>query len=550
MTFHEKWRMILALVAALWCAAPVLAQSTGTVHGTLTDPSGAAVANATVIAVTPDGQAKTVTTNRTGAYEVSGLAPGNYTLTVSAPGFADFAKDDVNVAAGQSQLLNIQLSIAVEKEKVNVTDQGGAPTVSTDPSANAGAIILRGQDLDALPDDPDELQTDLEALAGPSAGPNGGQMYIDGFTAGQLPPKSSIREIRINQNPFSAEYDQLGYGRIEIFTKPGTDQFHGQFMIHGTGDALNARNPFLGAAEQPPYHSILYNGNIGGPIISKKMSFFFNIDYRDMDEISIINTPALDASLNPIQFTQAVPNPRTRTNLTPRVDYQLSSHNTLTVRYQYYRENEQNDGIGQFSLPTQGYNNLETEHTVQISDTQTLSERTINETRFQYVRSNTTQTVLDTSPTVNVNGAFIGGGNNLGNLLQTTGGYEIQNYTSIAAGRHFIKFGVRSRIDRDTTDRTQGFNGSFLFNSLTSYQITEQDLQASFTPEEIRADCRGTTPTGVPICGGASQFTQVIGNSNVNNTYADVEPYFQDEWRFRPNITFNFGLRYEWQNHF
>ena len=73
-------------------------------------------------------------------------------------------------------------------------------------------------------------QTDLQALAGPSAGPNGGQIYIDGFTGGQLPPKSSIREIRINQNPFSAEYDKLGYGRIEIFTKPGTDKYHGQIL--------------------------------------------------------------------------------------------------------------------------------------------------------------------------------------------------------------------------------------------------------------------------------------------------------------------------------
>src|ERR1039458_10391788 len=80
------------------------------------------------------------------------------------------------------------------------------------PANNAGTIIISGKELEALPDDPDELLTDLQALAGPSAGPNGGQLYIDGFTAGQLPPKSSIREIRINQNPFSAEYDKLGYG--------------------------------------------------------------------------------------------------------------------------------------------------------------------------------------------------------------------------------------------------------------------------------------------------------------------------------------------------
>src|SRR4029077_17022719 len=138
--------------------------------------------------------------------------PGTYSVTVSAPGFADYAKDGVQVVGGSSQLVNVALAIAVEKEKINVTDQG--TTVDTNPTNNAGAITLSGKDLDALPDDPDELQTDLEALAGPSAGPSGGQIYIDGFTAGQLPPKSSIREIRINQNPFSAEYDKLGYGRV------------------------------------------------------------------------------------------------------------------------------------------------------------------------------------------------------------------------------------------------------------------------------------------------------------------------------------------------
>ena len=117
--------------------------------------------------------------------------------------------------------------------------------MDVNPSNNANTIVLQGKDLEALSDDPDELESELQALAGPSAGPNGGQMYIDGFTAGQLPPKASIREIRINQNPFSSEYAPLvGYGRVEIFTKPGTDTLHGQFMISGNDSAFNARNPF------------------------------------------------------------------------------------------------------------------------------------------------------------------------------------------------------------------------------------------------------------------------------------------------------------------
>ena len=189
------------------------------------------------------------------------------------PGFADFAQDNVTRRGGPNPGTRCsRLPSPWRKKKSTLPTKTGAG-VDTNPSSNAGAIVLSGKDLDALPDDPDELQTDLEALAGPSAGPNGGQIYIDGFTAGQLPPKSSIREIRINQNPFSAEYDKLGYGRIEIFTKPGTDKYHGQVSVMGNSSAFNSQNPFLIGTE-PSYHSLQYMGNVGGPL-GKKASFFF-----------------------------------------------------------------------------------------------------------------------------------------------------------------------------------------------------------------------------------------------------------------------------------
>ena len=111
--------------------------------------------------------------------------------------------------------------------------------MSVDPSSNVGALVLKNEDLDALPDDPDDLQADLQALAGPAAGPNGAQFFVDGFSGGQLPPKSSIREIRINSNPFSAEFDRPGFGRIEILTKPGTDTFHGSAFAQLTATAFS-----------------------------------------------------------------------------------------------------------------------------------------------------------------------------------------------------------------------------------------------------------------------------------------------------------------------
>src|SRR6266851_4772594 len=335
---------------------------TGGLNGVVTDPSGGVIAKAAIRLVNTSGASIDTTTNRDGFYEFKGLAPGTYTLRAVSKGFALLTLEDVQILAGQTKQLNIGLLIQMEEEKVEVSDS--STKVDIAPSNNAGMVVMQGKDLDALSDDPDELQSELQTLAGPSAGPNGGQMYIDGFTAGTLPPKASIREIRINQNPFSAEYDKLGYGRIEIFTKPGSDQFHGQLFVTGNTAGLNSRNPFEGTTQTPGYYSTQYSANLGAPL-SKKASVFFNIERRNLKELSIINTQFVDPStLQFTQFTDAVSNPRTRTNLSQRLDYQVTKNNTLTARYQYWRNDENSDGIGTFSLPSVGYNSLSSEHTV------------------------------------------------------------------------------------------------------------------------------------------------------------------------------------------
>ena len=523
---------LIGLTAPAWAqsqaqSATPASATTGTLRGQVTDPSGAVVPNATVAILVSGGQTHSATTNRTGGYEIGNLAPGKYTVTANAQGFAVFVQNDVEVAAGQVAQFNISLDINVHKEKVNVQEE--TPQVDVNPASNASAIVLSGKDLEALPDDPDELQQDLEALAGPSAGPNGGQIYIDGFTAGQLPPKESIREIRINQNPFSAEYDKLGYGRIEIFTKPGTDKLHGQFAVEGNSSGMNSRNPFLAADATQPYDSVIYMGNIGGPI-NKKASFFFNVQRRNIDEIAVVNAPALDSNFQQIQLSESVPNPRTRTNISPRIDYQVSPNNTLTARYQFYRDTQQNAGVGGFTLPEGGYDSTSTEHTVQISDTQILGTKAVNETRFQYLRDNSGQDPLRTVPTINVQGAFTGGGSSGGTETDRQDHYELQNYTSVSQGKHFLKFGGRLRAIHEVSTSSAGFNGSFTFPDLQTYSNALQGLPNG-TPIQLKLDktASGVVPS-VPV------------------TVVDAGLYVQDDWKVRPAFTLSGGLRFETQN--
>jgi hypothetical protein len=524
---------ILVPATLIGMAAPALPQSqaqspsrsstpspatTGTLRGQVTDPSGAVVANATVAIVVSGKQVYSATTSKTGGYEIGNLAPGKYTVTANAQGFAIFVQNDVDVPAGQVAQFNIALDISVKQEKVNVEAEG--PTLDTNPANNASAIVLSGKDLEALPDDPDELQSDLEALAGPSAGPNGGQLYIDGFTAGQLPPKSSIREIRINQNPFSTEYDKLGYGRIEIFTKPGTDKFHGQFQVVGNSSGLNTRNPFLGDAPQAPYDSVIYMGSVGGPI-NKKASFFLDVQRRNIDEIAVVDAAALD-------LNESVPNPRTRTNIAPRIDYQVSTNNTLTGRYQYYRDTQENAGVGGLTLPEAGYDTTSTEDTVQITDTQVLSAKAINETRFQYLRDNSDQNPLSAAVGINVQGAYTTGGATSGTEIDHQDHYELQNYTSISQGNHYVKFGGRLRAVHEVSTSGAGFNGTYTFLCPNSGDCGLSQLSNPIQ-YSIDATHSGAVPT-VPV------------------TVVDAGLYVQDDWKVRPNLTVSGGLRFETQN--
>jgi hypothetical protein len=514
---------------------PVTAQTNvGGIRGLVTDPSGAVVTGASVIVTASDGNVLSATTNQQGNFELKGVAPGKYKVEIFAKGFGPFTQADVLVAAGQIQQVNAALEIEVQQQQVTVTDQSGAVDVS--PQNNAGAIVINGAALDALPDDPDELQTDLSALAGPSAGPNGGQFYIDGFTAGQLPPKSSIREIRINSNPFSAQYDKVGYGRVEIFTKPGTDKWHGGFSVNANASGLNTKNPFFDVEnspqkQYPSYDSLQYSGNIGGPL-SKKASFFFTADIRDINDLGIVNAQIVNASDAIVPFSAAIPNPRTRDNIGPRLDYAVSKTNTFTMRYQYYRNTEKNDGVGGFVLPEAGYDSLGTEQTVQIGDTQIYGTKVVNETRFQFLHEQSNENPLSTAPSVSVPLSFTGGGYSGGLSLDSTNHYEMQNYTSVQLTKHFLKFGARMRGVTDQNSSTAGFNSGYSFASIESYQQTLLNPAAPSASQY--------TITSSPVFDG-------VPNPNANASQVDIGLYVEDDWRVRPNITLSYGLRFESQ---
>jgi hypothetical protein len=510
--FLMKRALLLLFSLALAFPSPLLAQATGSLRGQVLDPSGAVVPGAAVT-LTEGPAVLNVQSGNDGVYTFKSIPPGSYTLTVQANGFADLSKTGIVVAPGQTRQQNVSLAIAVQQQDITVTDQKSG--VSVNPDENSSALVVKGSDLDALSDDPDELQNELQALAGPAAGPSGGQIYIDGFTGGQIPPKSSIREIRVNQNPFSAEFDKIGYGRIEILTKPGSDKFSGHVTSLGNDSAWNTANPLV--KEQPSYYLYFIQADVNGPL-TKNASYFFSLFHFDRQNQTIID--AVNPDDPSTSFNQALPNPSSLLVANPRVDFQLGKNNTLSVRDSYVRSVATANGPGQLNLPEQAFNVNNQENAVQVSDTIVVNPRIINETHFQWRRVRNSQVTSYFTPTVTVQGAFTTGGSNSGVARDHQDIFELQNYSTATAGGHTIRFGARLRTYRDANYSTAGSNGNYLFTSIDQYLAQ--------TPAQYQAT--------------------VIQNPLARAILFDGALFYQDDWRAKPNLTLSYGLRFESQN--
>ena len=545
---YIKSLLFIGLIT-LFITSTNFAQQTGSLSGQVSDSLGAIVVGATVTAVDSSGKEKTATTNRDGEYTISGLAPGIFTVRVIAPNFGLYENTQVEIKAGERAELAPTLTVDAIQEQVQVNTDN---QLSTDPADNASATVIKGAALDALPDDPDDLEAALQALAGPSAGPDGGQIYIDGFTGGTLPPKESIREIRINSNPFSAEFDRLGFGRVEVLTKPGSDKFRGQAFFNFNDESLNSRNPF--AVNRAASQKRDFGGNVSGPIQKGKSSFFFDISSRALDNGAVVNATVLDSSFNIVPFQQEFTIPTRRFSVSPRVDYAINDKNTLVARYSFSRTTAVNSNIGNFTLPSVGYETSSKDHDIQITETAIINPKTINETRFRYEVESRDQTGDNSIPTINVSSAFVGGGAQIGLSYNRQNNWELQNYTTTTLGKnsqHSVKFGVRLRGENVKDRSENNYGGTFTFAGRPEVRRDstcdpQTDPTCIISPaispiDQYRGRLLGNTdPRYNP-----NQFSITSGNPLASVSQFDFGGFITDDWRVSPKLTISPGLRYE-----
>jgi hypothetical protein len=525
------------------------------VHGTITDPDGDLVPGAAVQLTSPKGGAPVKATSGSDGTYTLNIAPGTYNLLVTMPGFSAYSALGVKISNAASMTLDAKMQVGNQEQVVTV--EADSIQLSVDPDSNGSATVLTGKDLEALSDDPDELSSELTALAGPSTGPNGGQIYVDGFTGGQLPPKSSIREIRINSNPFSAQYDRLGYGRIEVFTKPGTDKLHGNIQMNGNPSQFNSANP-LETGYQPPYHTLFLFGNLTGPL-SKKASYNLGGTYREIQDDEFTNatipvvpgtttlctTPGTGACTGSYQFQQQTYYPQTRAEINPRLDLALGSKNVLTTRYQYVNNTSNSAGVGNLTLPSAAYNTNTLTNTLQMSDTENFNSKLVNEIHFEYQRTHLANTPVSALPTASVSGDFTGGGSASQGLSDHQDHIEFQNYTSIQLKKNFIRLGGRLRTTREAQNTQENTNGQFTYTSLTYACVSTATFICPSSTYGL-----GTSLDNSYATGGPSQFSYTqVNNHDIGDTFADLGLYAETDWKPIKNLVVSYGVRYETQNH-
>jgi len=553
--------IMTALVSLVPCAPAFPAQQTSSsIRGQITDELGDVIVNVEVELTGPNGERLTSRTNKEGVYIFNTVAAGKYTLLVKANGFAPHTQL-VEVAAKAREVLDIKLRVALKDEKeVNVT---AAAPINTDPDSNASAIVLREKELESLPDDPDELAAALQALAGPSAGPGGGQIYVDGFTLeGRVPPKNSIKEVRINQNPFTAEFDRLGFGRIFITTRPGTNKYHGTAMFHFNDEVLNSRNAF--APTRAPFQLRYYTFDTSGPLFGSRSSFFANFQRREIDDNAVINAITLNPNLDISPLSDTVLAPRREIFFSVRADYQINQNHSMLGHYVYTPANVRNSGVGDFSLLSRAINSEDDSHAIRFTTTSILSATTANEFRLQYAFSRRNHQGDGSQPTIRVLDAFTGGGATYSRSAFDVDALEFHNYTTRTIRAHTLRFGGRYRNASYRDFSPANFAGTYTFaggfapeldganrvvpgssnnpagiqiSSIERYRRTLLFQRQGLSPAEIRA-----------LGGGATQFSIAGGEPEINATQRDAGVFLQDDWRLRDNFTFSAGLRYENQN--
>ncbi len=532
-----------AIALACKTATPPAPAAAPAIRGVVADPTGAIVPGAEVDLVDPTGAvASTNHSDGEGNFSVSAPHAGSYTLVVSGPGFRTVStpltiappaasKIAVPAATALARPLHIVLPIAAMATQVNVNAETSEDL--TAPEANRDSSVLTATDLKQLPIFDNDYQTAMSAFIDENVTATGGTgLLVDGVEANRVTVSASaVQEVRINQDPYSAQYYWPGRGQMEIVTKSAADHYHGQFNFFFRDSALNAQNAL--APSKPFEQRRIYEGHVTGPIPhAAKSSFLASFDRAEEDLNSVVDAFVEPTPRNPTGALDAnVASPNRDTEFSLRAAHQFNASSAY-AEYSYQDWTGENQGVGGQTLASAGYNNQYREDDAKLHIDTTLSPEMLNQLSLVGEHDFSRNSDVAEAPLIDVSGYFTGGSAQTDSLAAEYN-FRLYDMVSRQHGRHYMKFGFNvPHLNRRAFDDNTNALGTYTFGpTLAADGVT--------VLTSALANYEADHPSGYSLNSGDTRFIY---------HQQEMGAFVQDQYKVSPRFSITPGLRYDWQN--
>jgi hypothetical protein len=472
--------------------------SAAVVSGIVVDPSGAVMTGVAVHLKCANAQPRETLTNHEGRYRFEEAASG-CEVAIEKPGFRPVRAR----AAGE-----VRLTLEIEIQRTEVT--------VNDTAANMDTVVLDRRTIERLPVmGNDVLAAAAELLDAPALGSGGASLVVDGMEGPmQKIPAKLIQEVRINQNPYSAEYSRPGRGRIEVVTRKGEPEFHGSLEFQFRDAALDARNAF--ALTKPDEQRREWSGSFTGPLGRRSQTTFFtSLELEAADEQALVLARTGEGEIR-----QNWPVPGREGEWNFGVSRPTANGGAITVRYEGGGESAENDGVGGFVLPETGASSRERDHQLRYSQRVVFSPHLAAELQARGGYSTERQwSLMSGARKVIVEDAFTSGGAQTERLV-TEVDAQMAAVVGWNRGRHFLKAGVNvPEWNREGWSDHSNREGTWSFASLADYY------------------------SGRPF-----SFRQQVGNARFTYSQRELGLFAQHDVRVGSRLSISWGVRYDWQN--
>jgi len=503
--FPVVFAVLIALCVPVVSSAQPPARAKWTI--TVTDPSGAIVPDAKVTivgleAATKDPAVPPGKTLANGAVVFEGLVIGRYSITAEFPGFELGLLRDVRVKAGDNKHL-VVLPLKSMTESVTV----GGEAQAANRASKAFGLSMTDEQINALSDDPSELQRQLAEMAGSDA-----IFRVDSFEGQQLPPKSQIKSIHVTRDQFAAETEQPGSTFVDVITQPGVGPIRGTANLSFRDGSMSARSQFLPV--KGPEQLTNYGVNIGGALVNQKSNFTLAVNGQ-----SQYSTPSLNLALpTGTQYdVLKLRQPFDSVNVNGQLDYALTRDQTLRFGYSQNNNKQKNIGVGFYDLPERAWTRDNNRYIFRALEAGPIGRRTFINSRFSMGWMNFGARSAVELPTIIIQDAINRGG------AQQAGRVNGKNLTFASdvdhvRGIHSWRGGVQVYADWYRANLNNNYLGTYIFSSNEAFDA------------------------GTPLL-----YTRSLGDPSLNFFHARVGTYVQDDIRVKKGLTLSPGVRYSYQ---